>query len=384
MVFIKQRKNNEAKIAAKLQQNGWDKAALQVYDKAYAKRIAKGKPMEAWTETSRLIGSELYTKMFKAARLSPQQKLTLVLQQLQAQVDRNGFLQVGTIYSLDPQMAPHAAFLQYFRKLVQQVFRKRSLREYANGADGLAELAQKLHLFRSYLDRNNIRFVRTNFVGQNDFEKLLQYAQYYQFKLDYGTDANYHNRHLKSSAFLYPQNMKIQVTKSSRMSEFIVALRTGQFVTEWQVYKYTAAGQIDSNPGHYAAHQAEAIANTESFNYGIPKGRSFNPLLCINHSHQLLDVRHPADPKLRRVLTTAGQDNYWLAEKDYYVKNAQGEYVGQYADLVKKGQEDVVAWRQVPDAKKAQVYADFLKYCRQRWPLRNPGFAKYFRSKMRK
>lgn len=112
MVFIKQRKNNEAKIAAKLQQNGWDKAALQVYDKAYAKRIAKGKPMEAWTETSRLIGSELYTKMFKAARLSPpQQKLTLVLQQLQAQVDRNGFLQVGTIYSLDPpQMAPHAAF----------------------------------------------------------------------------------------------------------------------------------------------------------------------------------------------------------------------------------------------------------------------------------
>ncbi|KRL05794.1 DUF3114 domain-containing protein [Liquorilactobacillus oeni] len=370
---------------------GWDEVACKVYIKSIRKQsISFTGHTTAITKNSfdkmcYLIGSELYTRMFKAAHFSPLQKLSLILNQLNAKIDVNGFLQISGEYRLDPAMPPHAYFLKYFRKLVQRAFLQKSLKDYVQNNGQTAKTAMKVHLLRSYIDKNNIEFVQQNFIGKNDFEKLLQYAKQAKIKLDYSTAANYHNRYLTNNRFFYPQNMKVQVTKSSRMSEFIVDLKDGHFVSEWQVYKYNTDGTVDSDPRHYNLQQSGEIANTESFNYGIPHGRYPSIFFCDNHSHYRLDVWHPVDPLIRNTITNrkntyywkTEKSYYWKTEKSYYVKDKEANYAGNYADVVKNGKRDYEAWRQVPDSKKAAVYLDFLEYCRRRLPLQNPGFAKY-------
>ena len=77
--------------------------------------------------------------------------------------------------------------------------------------------------------------------------------------------------------------MKVQLTRNSwrlrnnpaRMVEFIINIDRGKFISEWDSYKLTADGKVDSDPAHYSIAKLESIANTESFNYGIPHGNYF-------------------------------------------------------------------------------------------------------------
>ena len=75
---------------------------------------------------------------------------------------------------------------------------------------GIDDLGIKLHLFRSWIDKQSMDYIRTNYKGKTDVDKLLAYSKDKKIKLDYTTGASYHNRSLGD--FTYPQNMKIQLT----------------------------------------------------------------------------------------------------------------------------------------------------------------------------
>lgn len=347
-------------------QDGWDKLTSKIYLKA-----------PVVDQMNFTVGSLLYAKMLKKVRITPIAKLELVFSHLGAIIDNNGFLQLTGNYQLTKDLPPHAYFLQLWRRYVQRVFKKDPLN--ANYPPQLKLLAQKTHLFRSYLDRQLTSYVSQNFNGKNDFVKLLNYARINKLKLDYTTIANYHNRYPKWRGFSYPQNFKVQVTKQLRMSEFIIDLETGNFVSEWQNYRQNTNDlrQVDSNPNNYSIELAQSIANTSSFNYGKSKGT--NPLnwLLPENTHYRLDISHPSDPKIRQIVTD-GRNNFgWVAPKNYYFKDENKVLRGQYADIVKKGPRDFYAWQKIPHEQKLAVYQLFLKFCQRRLPLSNPGFA-YF------
>lgn len=360
--------------AAFLKDEGWDFAAIQAYRRyvssIFRRVVAPMKPKLALElkQNCYQIGSPLYTVMYRASRLSAVDKLALILQQCTAAIDQHGFLQLGQRYSFSPTMAPHDQFLRYLRKQVQRAFPKKSLKQYATDGPH-ADVARKIHLFRSYIDRHNIIYIREHFAGSNDLEKLLKYGQKFHLKFDYSTGANYHNRFLSHQTWDYPKNMKIQVTKHSRMSEFIVDLVSGQFVSEWTLYQIHFNQMVDTDPMHYDLATIAAIANTASFNYGLPIGQNVTLDFLDHHSHRRLDVQHPDDPDIRRLATNSHQTTYWQYEKDYPT--------GRYADIVKKGIRDDLAWQKIPAHQRSEVYDDFVNYCIQRLPLRNPGFYHY-------
>ena len=113
--------------------------------------------------------------------------------------------------------------------------------------------------------------------------------------------------------------MKVQLTQDSkkdknndaRMIEYIFNIQTGQLVSEWNAYdKHMHNGKIDPNPADYTEKELYQIANTESFNYGVPKGKH---KLSDKYKklHDKLDIHHPKDPALRDVAT-----HKYVSERD--------------------------------------------------------------------
>lgn len=359
-------------ILKELESSGWDKFAIRYVRKKMSRSLvsfAAKKDLQTWYYSTHFIGSSVYTSMLKKSKLSKKQKLELVLSQLGATVGKDNFLYLNGNFWLDPTMVPHSKFLHYFRFLVQSVFPGKSLKEYSNSHE-LGDLAQKIHLFRSYIDYNNIRYIRNFWVGETDYDKLLSYEKSILFlRLDYKSNANFHNRHLSNNEFKFPQNMKVQVPYSSRMSEFIINLETGNFVSEWLGY-----GFLESNVNLSNRTREFNIANTESFNYGTPKGDRKLFLGLNGENHQKLDVKHPNDANCRKNLLKKNNNNYWKAEEMYYKKNDEKQYTGLYVDIVKKGKMDFLAWRSVSEDDKPYFYQEFIKYCRKIYPQKNPGF----------
>lgn len=111
-----------------------------------------------------------------------------------------------------------------------------------------------------------------------------------------------------------PQNMKLQLAKKSsynnfsryndaRMVEFIVNLETLNFVSQWDVLRLKSTEKYLSDPTCYTKEKLSAIADTESFNYGIPHGK------------------------------------------------------GGHGDLVSSGGiKDIIYWKSIPDNKRLEVY----------------------------
>lgn len=179
----------------------------------------------------------------------------------------------------------------------------------------------------------------------------------------YGIDETEHNR-TKPNEFKYPDNMKVQLTKDStktigndaRMIEFIVNLKTGHFVSEWNAYEHHLLpnGQIDSDRAHYTDTELKQIANTESFNYGIPLGTNNAPIADdYKGSHKRLDISHPADSDLRKFAT---DKNHYVAEPDL----GDG---GRYVNIVGNGgDKDVKAWNDIQDNRKKEVYDKYSEW----------------------
>ena len=84
------------------------------------------------------------------------------------------------------------------------------------------DLGIKLHLFRSWIDKQSMDYIRTNYKGKTDLDKLLAYSKDKKIHLDYTTGASYHNRSLGD--FTYPQNMKIQLPQTSVMGLTVSAI----------------------------------------------------------------------------------------------------------------------------------------------------------------
>ena len=169
------------------------------------------------------VGSPVYTEMLQASRMSAQQKLQLVLDQLGTYVDQHHFLQTKATanYRLWGNLAPMSKFNLLFRSYVLQYYRRSFPREKLL-ANNITDFARRLNLFRGYLNRQAIYYLRTTYVEQpNDFLRVLAYvSQVKGLEFDYETGPNYHNRHLKGQSDFIPQNMKLQLAKKSSYNKF--------------------------------------------------------------------------------------------------------------------------------------------------------------------
>lgn len=363
--------NSEYKMRKELEAAGWDKPAIKAYQE-YMRAELKGlkgaerlKRIKEIHEETYLVGSKIYELMFDATELD---KVELVLKQMNATVDENGFLQLSGKYKFNPNMPPHDSFLKKFAKAVREKYPNTELREEG-------ELARKIHLFRSYIDKHNIDYIRLHFEGKTDYDKLKAYAQKYNIDLDYSTGASFHNRTM--GEYDYTKNMKVLSPKKyendgGRMSEFIIDLETGNFVSQWNVYKQRADGSYESDLSKYDIADCGDVANTESFNYGPSKGENNDRPANDNDSHSRLDVERPNDADIRASVTKE-----WESPTDFDDSDTQGN-TGKYADIVKAGEVDYEAWREVPKDKKQEIYKEFVDYCRNN-RNNNPGFYKFWK-----
>ena len=176
-------------------------------------------------------------------------------------------------------------------------------------------------------------------------------------------------------------SMKVQLTKnsnkkhynSSRMVEFIVNIKSGKFVSEWNAYdKHMVNGYVNSDTKVYSDDELYQVANTESFNYDMPKG-AYSVPSTYDHTHDKLDVKHPKDPNIRK-LATAGKlldkdDNLidwrleYVSEKDI-TADSQG---GNFINIVSGGgYQDVKTWNSIPDNQKQSMYDNYVKWIKKR------------------
>lgn len=284
----------------------------------------------------------------QATPCSPAQRLAMLVDDyFHAQIDRYGFLQLTTnCLGPDTVISPLAPFFRQFRDQVRQSYpTARGLR--------VDEQGRQIHLFRAYLDLLYLNYLH-HYRGHTDYERLLNFAKDHQLKLDYSTNARYHNRY--QTTFAYPQHMKVQLVRNSwarhenpaRMIELIIDIDTEQFVSEWRQYQWAASGQVVSDPAQYRDDQLAEVANTESFNYGIPHGQYWL-WPKDRRSHQYLDVLQPTDNQLRQLAKQR-----WRAPRR-----------SEYVDLVRTGEVDVRCWQGMPVETRPLLYNDFLNYLRR-------------------
>lgn len=274
---------------------GWDKPAVFAYlesvDYKFG-RFGQGyegqqitqeeylEELDRVYETAHLVGSDIYTYMFESSELKPKKKALLVIKQMGGYLDSNGMLQLEDRESFYLEMTPHSEFLEAYAATVREAYVRKN--KTCKRLDD-----QKIHQFRMYIDRHNIEYVRNFFEGRTDYEKLLNYAKEFGFSLYYGEPSRHHNKILQDGQFVEQTYDKILTP--NRLSEFIINVETGDFVTEWDVLKDGAMKNVVSSSVAYRTVEetgAMKLVDTESFNYA--------PADYVE-AHEKLDVL-PASP----------------------------------------------------------------------------------------
>lgn len=277
---------------------GWDKSAVLAYMEAVNTKFnlfgANGYEAQNVTEEEYLqeiehiyqsahqIGSDVYTYMFEESKISPKKKALLVIEQMGGYIDKNGMLQFGTGDRFAPEMAPHSAFLEDYAECVRNAYKKKNLDN------------EMIHQFRMYIDKHNIEYVRGYYEGKTDYERLKAYAKNFNMKLYYGEPSRHHNKTEKKEKFKEQRYDKILTP--NKLSEFIIDIETGSFVTEWDVLAKTKSNQVQSKTSAYKnieKSQKKKVVNSESFNYAPAD---------YNDAHYRLDVL-PATPADRKKKT---------------------------------------------------------------------------------
>ena len=179
-------------------------------------------------KSAHLVGSDVYTYMFESSELKAKKKALLVIEQMGGYLDENGMLQLKDGDEFYLSMEPHSVFLEDYAQCVRDAYQKKN-KTYKRLDDTM------IHQFRMYIDKHNIEYVRNNFDGKTDYEKLKNYAAEFEFSLYYGEPSRHHNKIQKDSAFDGQKYDKILTP--NRLSEFIINVETGEFVTEWDVLK---------------------------------------------------------------------------------------------------------------------------------------------------
>ncbi|WP_461810821.1 DUF3114 domain-containing protein [Faecalimonas sp.] len=221
------------------------------------------------------VGSDVYTYMFEESKISPKKKVLLVIEQMGGYIDENGMLQFGEGDKFAPEMAPHSAFLEDYAECVRKAYTKKSLDN------------EMIHQFRMYIDEHNIAYVRGYYEGKTDYERLKAYAKNFNMKLYYDEPSRHHNKKEKKEEFKEQKYDKILTP--NKLSEFIVDVETGSFVTEWDVLSKTESSQVQSKVAAYEnieKSQKKKVVNSESFNYAPAD---------YDDAHYRLDV-FPATP----------------------------------------------------------------------------------------
>ena len=374
--------------------DGWDKDAIKGYVKGVSKRTADiktGSELNARRDTlyaeTKEIGSDIYTEMYASSKLDSKAKVELVLKQLGAETDKKQFMHLTSqTHKISENLAPHGDFNMYFRRDVVKAFGDKHLNSLKDEnltakeiEDELKKISQKeialrqqVHFFRYYLDRQAIYYIRNHYEGANDYEKLLAYGKENNIEFDYTTGSNYHNRFEKSDGFKRPYNMKVQVPQgnsargkdlnNARMVEFIVNIDTGEFESQWDAYDNhkLADGRYDSNPGKYSNEELREIANTESFNYGPSTGQNSDVTKFYEGKHGMLDVDGTPEPATR-----VRAKELFRYEKDLGKKDENTGHVGQFADIVRKGNQDYETWQRntkgMSEEEKVEEYNKFKK-----------------------
>lgn len=352
--------------------DGWDQAAIN----SYVQQVKKGttdihtgsglitKRDELFAQTKE-IGSDVYTIMYADSKLDSEAKVELVLKQLGAETDGNQFMHLTIkTHKISENLAPHGDFNMYFRRDVVKAFGDKNLNYQKD------PLRQQVHFFRYYLDRQAIHYIRSHYEGANDYEKLLAYGKENNIEFDYTTGSNYHNRFKKSDGFKRPYNMKVQVPQgnsaegkdlnNARMVEFIVNMDTGEFDSQWDAYdKHKLPnGRYNSDPSVYSDDELREIANTESFNYGPSKGQNSDVTEFYKGKHGTLDVDGTPEPATR-----VRAKELFRYENDFDKKDEQTGHVGQFVDIVRKGNQDYEAWQRntkgMSEEEKVEEYNKF-------------------------
>lgn len=358
MMNLEQQLSNLAK-------EGWDKRSLRYYRRNYFKQAASA-PIDCWQEIHE-VGTPLYTKMLQRSWLPARLKIQLVLNHLGTYVDEHNFLQLARTakYHIWADLAPLAEFNVLFRTLVLQLYGKAPKNSRPLVQEN-SDFTRRLNLFRGYIDRQAISYLRQTYpVLPNDFWRLAVYAKQCGVELDFETGANYHNRHLAEQSDFVPENMKVQLAKNSsygyfsrfndaRMVEFIINVDTLGFVSQWNVIKQEKTGKFCSDPEKYTVSELRALADTESFNYGIPHGKGRVPWR-YRHSHGNLDGVNPLESDLRK-----RAKKFWHADGDAK-KEANG-----YGDLVNSnGIADILCWQNVSRENRLALYRNYTSWLYQ-------------------
>lgn len=347
-----------------LAKEGWDKRSLRYYRRNYLKQASA--PMNCW-QAIHEVGTPLYTKMLRRSWLPARLKIQLVLDHLGTYVDEHNFLQLAPTarYHIWADLAPLAEFNVLFRALVLQLYGKAPKNSQPLAHEN-SDFTRRLNLFRGYIDRQAISYLRQTYPElPNDFWRLAVYAKQCGVELDFETGANYHNRHLAEQSDFVPENMKVQLAKNSsygyfsrfndaRMVEFIINIDTLEFVSQWNVIKQEKTGGFCSDPEKYTVSELRALADTESFNYGIPHGKGRVPWR-YRYSHGNLDGVNPLESDLRK-----RAKKFWRADGD-----AKKEVNG-YGDLVNSnGIADILCWQNVSRENRLALYRNYTSWLYQ-------------------
>lgn len=219
------------------------------------------------------------------------------LKNLGGYIDRYHMLQWkdGGEYQDQP---PHSSLYHWFADAVAEKYGEKGLAEF--GEEG-----RMIHLFRMYIDEQNILYVRRHFrkAGMTDEEALSAYVETAKEQGGLGGEkllrepARYHNKYPKGSSYRRYQKGKENKKRLTPdfHSEFILD-RSGCFVSQWNILERNRNGLVISNPAYYRHSEdvQRQIMDTESFNYA-----SANDAL-----HKRLDIQPPKtlDTDLRRLV----------------------------------------------------------------------------------
>lgn len=250
-------------------EEGWDQQAVLGYFQQISTRLKNTETTQTMLEElsilkdeTKKVGSTLYTTLFNASTYTDREKMALVMQHLQARIDSDGMLQLKGPYQLDPEMPPHSLFLESFAQSVTKAYPNGLVPK--NNPTIPALTLKIIHQFRMYIDRQNINYIRTHYSGVTDLDKLLAYGK--QQRLSFCQTSRLHNRF--SAEYPFKGQVNDKITTKNGLSEFIVDVTTGDFVTQWDVLevKESEIG-IFSDDYHPNTLQGKAIVETESFNY---------------------------------------------------------------------------------------------------------------------
>lgn len=311
----------------KLQQQGWDEAALVAYisqlneyQDSSLKRASEG--IKNVFRAAFFVGSAVYTKMFIQSQLLDQEKTMLVINQLGGELDENGDLYFeASEYQFCSQMPPGALFLATYSEAVQ--------RAYPNGlsiAESDKKLAKtaikkkyavetKIHQFRNQLDKNNIEYVekyKHSYGLINDEAALKMILRNNWFY----ADPQYHNRArlgddiLAEDLYKGTRTLSVKgLVKKIRKRGFYRKILSGDYHSEFildEQGQLLSQWKTSNNSSDYLE---SAIVNGESFNYGK------RPRVDQSRTHHKLDGEPPRyfDTNKRNELK-----KNWLSPKDHW------------------------------------------------------------------